>query len=71
MVLGAGGAARAILHGLLAEGVTRILLANRTRGRAEALAQAFGPAVDGDRLGATAIGRCRAAVFSSTPRASA
>jgi len=45
MVLGAGGAARAILHGLLAQGVTRILLANRTRGRAEALAQAFGPAV--------------------------
>ena len=46
MVLGAGGAARAILHGLLAEGVTRIFLANRTRGRAEALAQAFGPAVE-------------------------
>jgi shikimate dehydrogenase len=46
VVLGAGGAARAILHGLLTEGVTRILLANRTRGRAEALAQAFGPAVE-------------------------
>jgi shikimate dehydrogenase len=46
MVLGAGGAARAILHGLLAEGITRILLANRTRGRAEALAQAFGAAVE-------------------------
>jgi len=45
MVLGAGGAARAILHGLLNEGASRILLANRTRGRAEALAQAFGPAV--------------------------
>jgi shikimate dehydrogenase len=45
MVLGAGGAARAILHGLLAEGVGRILLANRTSGRAEALAGAFGPAV--------------------------
>jgi shikimate dehydrogenase len=42
MVLGAGGAARAILHGLLAEGATRILLANRTRERAETLAQAFG-----------------------------
>ena len=45
MVLGAGGAARAILHGLLAEGARRILLANRTSGRAEALAGAFGPAV--------------------------
>ena len=45
MVLGAGGAARAILHSLLAEGATRISLANRTRERAEALARAFGPAV--------------------------
>jgi len=44
-VLGAGGAARAILHGLLTEGAARILLANRTRGRAEALARAFGPSV--------------------------
>ncbi len=46
MVLGAGGAARAILHGLLVEGATRILLANRTRDRAVALAQAFGPAIE-------------------------
>jgi shikimate dehydrogenase len=45
MVLGAGGAARAILHGLLTEGAVRILLANRTSGRAEDLAKAFGPAV--------------------------
>jgi shikimate dehydrogenase len=45
MVLGAGGAARAILHGLLNEAAPRILLANRTRDRAEALAQAFAPSV--------------------------
>ncbi len=45
MVLGAGGAARAIVHGLLAEGAARVVLANRTRDRAEALAAAFGPAV--------------------------
>jgi shikimate dehydrogenase len=45
LVLGAGGAARAILHGLLAEGAGRIFLANRTRGRAEVLAGAYGPAV--------------------------
>jgi shikimate dehydrogenase len=60
MVLGAGGAARAILHGLLAEGATRIFLANRTRDRAEALAHAFGPAVSvvdwGDRN--TALAGC-------------
>jgi shikimate dehydrogenase len=45
LVLGAGGAARAILHGLIAHGAASILLANRTRDRAEALAQAFGPTV--------------------------
>lgn len=45
MVLGAGGAARAIVHGLLSEGAASIVLTNRTRGRADALAHAFGPAV--------------------------
>ncbi len=45
MVLGAGGAARAIVYGLIAQGASRVLLANRTRDRAEALAGAFGPAV--------------------------
>ena len=45
LVLGAGGAARAILHGLIAQGASRILIANRTRDRAQALAQAFSPPV--------------------------
>ena len=45
MVLGAGGAARAILHGLIEAGASKILLANRTRGRAKALAEGFGPPV--------------------------
>jgi shikimate dehydrogenase len=45
MVLGAGGAARAILHGLLEAGASKILVANRTEARAKALAQSFGPRV--------------------------
>jgi shikimate dehydrogenase len=45
MVLGAGGAARAILHGLLAAGAAKILLANRTEDRARVLAQSFGSRV--------------------------
>ena len=45
LVLGAGGAGRAVLHSLLAEGASRILLANRSAGRAQELAAAFGPAV--------------------------
>jgi shikimate dehydrogenase len=44
-VLGAGGAARAILHGLIEAGASRILLANRTEGRAKALAEGFGDRV--------------------------
>ena len=36
VVLGAGGAARAILHGLIEAGATKIPLANRTEGRAKA-----------------------------------
>ncbi|MGX4806968.1 shikimate dehydrogenase [Bradyrhizobium guangdongense] len=45
LVLGAGGASRAVVFGLLDRGVKRIHLANRTLGRAEALAAQFGPKV--------------------------
>ncbi|MCJ7597552.1 MAG: shikimate dehydrogenase [Methyloceanibacter sp.] len=46
IVLGAGGAARAILHGLIEAGVGKILLLNRSRDRAEALAKNFGGKVE-------------------------
>jgi shikimate dehydrogenase len=45
VVLGAGGAARAILHGLLAGGAAKVLIANRSQDRAEALAKALGTSV--------------------------
>ena len=45
VVVGAGGGARAILCGLLQEGVREIRLVNRSIARAHELAQAFGPAV--------------------------
>ena len=45
VVLGAGGAARAILAGLLAEGAPEIRLANRTLERAQQLATEFGARV--------------------------
>ena len=41
-VLGAGGAARAVVASLLDAGVPEILLTNRTRVRAEAIAEDFG-----------------------------
>ena len=44
-LLGAGGAARAIVHGLLEAGATKIVVANRTRAHAEALAKDFGAKV--------------------------
>ncbi|MBS7537606.1 shikimate dehydrogenase [Ancylobacter lacus] len=45
VVLGAGGASRAIVHGLLSRGIDRIAVANRTLSRAEALREQFGPRV--------------------------
>jgi shikimate dehydrogenase len=45
VVLGAGGAARAILHGLIGAEAANILLVNRTAERAEALADHFGTRV--------------------------
>ena len=54
LVLGAGGAARAIVAALTARGA-RVSIANRTQGRAEALARDFGAgAVAWDELGALA-----------------
>lgn len=44
-MLGAGGAARAICYGFLEAGVTDIIVFNRTRQRAEALAADFGQRV--------------------------
>lgn len=44
-VVGAGGATRAVLASLIELGASEIRLANRTRARAEALADAFGPKV--------------------------
>ncbi|WP_040619784.1 shikimate dehydrogenase [Rhodovulum sp. PH10] len=45
LVLGAGGAARAVVYGLIERGVPRIYVANRTPGRAETIANRFGSAV--------------------------
>lgn len=44
-VLGAGGAARAVIASLIDVGVTEIFLSNRTRPKAEALKSAFGTKV--------------------------
>ncbi len=45
LVLGAGGAARAIVHGFLEAGVSQVRVANRTFDRAQALAVHFGDSV--------------------------
>jgi shikimate dehydrogenase len=51
LVIGAGGAARAIVHALLSRGFTRIRIANRTLVRAEELAANFGPKVSAHTFG--------------------
>jgi shikimate dehydrogenase len=45
LVLGAGGSARGVVFGLIERGIERVHLANRTMGRAQALADQFGPRV--------------------------
>lgn len=45
VVLGAGGSARAVVFGLIERGITRIHLVNRSRDRAQALAQPYGDRV--------------------------
>jgi shikimate dehydrogenase len=45
VVLGAGGAARAVIYGLILRGVPRIHVLNRTPARADALQERFGAAV--------------------------
>lgn len=45
VVYGAGGAARAVVYGLLERGVARIHVHNRTLAKAEALRERFGPKV--------------------------
>ena len=59
VVLGAGGAARAVLYGLIEAGASKVLLANRSRARAEDLALAFRPARRGGRLGRPRPRACR------------
>lgn len=46
LVLGAGGAARAIAYGLQARGVGRIILCNRSLERAERLMRDLGPSIE-------------------------
>jgi shikimate dehydrogenase len=46
VVLGAGGAARAIVYGFLDAGVSRVSLCNRSRDRSEDLARHFGSRVE-------------------------
>ncbi|MFT6077058.1 MAG: shikimate dehydrogenase [Rickettsiales bacterium] len=41
LILGAGGASRAIIYGLLQEGIEQIIIANRSRSKAENLAKIF------------------------------
>ena len=46
LVLGAGGSSRAVVFGLIERGIKRVHLANRTVGRARALADQFGASLD-------------------------
>jgi len=46
LVLGSGGAAKAVVAALIGDGAPRVLVANRTRARADALKEQFGARVE-------------------------
>ncbi len=46
VIAGAGGAARAVIFGLLTRGLRRIVVANRTASRADALRESFGERIE-------------------------
>jgi shikimate dehydrogenase len=50
LVIGAGGASRAIIHALLERGFASVHVANRTHARAQELADRFGPRVSAHGL---------------------
>lgn len=54
LILGAGGAARAVIQGLAARGIERILVVNRSPGRAAELASLFGSGVSAQPWAAAA-----------------
>ncbi len=70
VVLGAGGAARAVVYGLMQRGVADIAVINRTGERAETLRERLGEAF-APCLGTNATQRSAMRRFSSTPRRSA
>ena len=66
LVLGAGGAARAVVATLVKSGVPRIRIANRTRTRANLLAEEFGARVEAIDWNAAAEAMGEAAVVINT-----
>jgi shikimate dehydrogenase len=66
VVLGAGGAARGVIYGLLARGFTHIGIANRTFARAEAMRQTFGNRVQPIRWEETEPALSGAAILVNT-----
>lgn len=60
VVLGAGGAARGIIFGLLSRGAGEIIVVNRTSGKADALVAFFGSRVKAERWDGldSALSRC-------------
>ncbi|WP_182087209.1 shikimate dehydrogenase [Aureimonas sp. ME7] len=67
LVLGAGGAARAVVHALKGAGIPRITVLNRTQARAERLAAEFGVSADGEAAFAALAGGADLVVNTRAP----
>ena len=66
LVLGAGGASRAIIYALLERGFEQVLIANRTLSRAEELVRQFGPKCQAVTLGEIDPASCNPSFIVNT-----
>lgn len=66
VILGAGGASRAIVHAVLSRGFSTVHVVNRTETRARALVEAFGPRLQAHAMAELPVHLRRADLFVNT-----
>ena len=66
LVLGAGGASRAIIYALVQRGFSQVLIANRTLARAEQVAERFGPTCQAIAMSEVSAQTCQPSFIVNT-----
>ena len=66
LVLGAGGASRAVIYALLERGFSKVLIANRTLTRAQQLVERFGPRCEAIAISKVSADTCAPSIIVNT-----